>query len=31
MFSLFILATVCGVIGASLEAWFYDQERKADQ
>jgi len=31
MFSLFIIAIVCGIVGASIEAWLYDQERKADK
>ena len=31
MFSLFIIAMLCGLAGSMLEAWLYDQERKADK
>jgi hypothetical protein len=31
MFSLFIIAMLCGLAGGMLEAWLYDQERKANK
>ena len=31
VFSLFIIACLCGLAGGMLEAWLYDQERKANK